>query len=131
MPRARNRGPKKRPRGKPFPKGVSANPGGRFRRTPEERALDFDMRMACRAQGPASIATLIAIRDNATATYSTRVLAACALLDRGWGRPAQTIDATINAHIIRQEISPRDEIDGRLASLAARMREDQAPKQIQ
>jgi len=42
-------------------------------------------------------------------------VAAAALLDRGWGRPAQTIDASINSHQsfaeALQEISERCQRD--------------------
>ena len=44
----------------------------------------------------ASIATLAEIRDNKSAPDSARVAASVALLDRGWGKPTQPIDAEEN-----------------------------------
>jgi hypothetical protein len=40
---------------------------------------------------------LVAVRDDANAPASARVAACNALLDRGWGKPAQTITQNINA----------------------------------
>ena len=41
MPTSLNRGPKKKPRGKPFPKGVVQNPGGRPRHGEISKATRF------------------------------------------------------------------------------------------
>jgi hypothetical protein len=41
-------------------------------------------------------ASKLEIMANADASDSARVSAACALLDRGWGKPRQTVDQNIN-----------------------------------
>lgn len=68
----------------PFKKGASGNPGGR----PKALATVQDM---ARSHTEASIATLAFIRDNPEAADASRVAASQALLDRGWGRPSQSV----------------------------------------
>jgi hypothetical protein len=48
-----------------------------------------------------AIKTLATIMRNAKAPPAARTAAASALLDRGYGRPAQTIEVTLN-HISRR-----------------------------
>jgi hypothetical protein len=73
-----------------FKPGNRANPGGR------PKAIISLVALA-RAQTAESIETLVAVRDDANAPASARVAACNALLDRGWGKPAQTITQNINA----------------------------------
>ncbi len=75
---------KKMPRGRPFKKGQSGNPGGRPAAIAEVRDL-------AREQTEKSVKALVTIRDSKKAPPAARVAAANSLLDRGWGRPAQTI----------------------------------------
>lgn len=63
-----------------FKPGQSGNPGGR----PKE---EVHVRELARQHGPAAIQALV----NALGDPRTRVAAAAALLDRGYGRPAQTV----------------------------------------
>ena len=72
------------PVGRRFKKGQSGNPGGRPKAIAEVRDL-------ARAQTEESLKALVTIRDSAKAAPAARVAAANSLLDRGWGRPAQTI----------------------------------------
>jgi hypothetical protein len=66
--------------GRPFQKGYTANPGGRPK----------GIEGLARQHTPAAISALVeSLKDP-----KTRVVAACALLDRGWGRPRQQIEAT-------------------------------------
>src|SRR6185437_13323277 len=71
-----------------FKPGNRANPGGR------PKAIISLVELA-RAQTEASIKTLVEIRDSTQAPAAARVGAANALLDRGWGKPAQTVTQTI------------------------------------
>lgn len=67
-----------------FQPGQSGNPGGR----PRE---DRELREACRAKTEKAIKTLERVMDNKKAPPAAKVAAACAILDRGYGRPAQSI----------------------------------------
>ena len=87
-----------------FVKGQSGNPGGRPGGVGEIREI-------AREHTEPAIGILVAVMNDADASPSSRVAAATASLDRGWGRPAQTIDARINSHQsfteALQEISER------------------------
>jgi hypothetical protein len=77
-------------RGRPFAKGQSSNPGGRAK---ELR----DVIQLARSRGPEGIKTLADIMNNDQAPPAARVGAATAILDRGYGKPPQTTDASVNA----------------------------------
>lgn len=64
-------------------KGQSGNPGG--------RPKDSELREAARAHTKDAIATLVSVMKNKKAPAAARVTAACALLDRGYGKPNQAI----------------------------------------
>jgi hypothetical protein len=86
---ARRKPPTGRPRGGPphtlWKKGApSPNPGGR-------PALFAELREAAQLEGPASIRKLAEIRDNPKAPYLAQIAAANSLLDRGYGRPMQSV----------------------------------------
>jgi len=72
-----------------FKAGESGNPGGRPSGLGEIREI-------ARKHTDAAIETLVKVMENAEASPSARVAAASALLDRGWGRPSQTINANID-----------------------------------
>ena len=78
------------PPGNPnWTKGVTGNPGGR-------PAIIREIRNLARKQTEAAIETLAEICSDREAPQAARVAAATALLDRGWGKPTQPIDANVN-----------------------------------
>jgi hypothetical protein len=81
---------KMQPRGKPFAKGVSGNPGGRPKRTQEE----VDLIAACKEQTPEALEVIQDLMANSS-NDRVRLAAAEYILDRAWGKPTQ-----------RQEIEP-------------------------
>lgn len=68
--------------------GQSGNPGGRPRMTDEQRVAAITARKFTLK----AINTLVQIMENHKAPASARVSAACAILDRGWGRAPQTVE---------------------------------------
>ena len=72
-----------------FAKGESGNPGGRPKGLGEIREI-------ARAHTDTAIGTLVEVMNATDASPSLRVAAASALLDRGWGRPEQSVKASIN-----------------------------------
>ena len=74
-----------RPRDPPFEKGVSGSPRGRPNR-------NHDVAELARKHSADAIATIAAIMVDASFSPSTRVMAANALLDRGFDRPPQSFD---------------------------------------
>src|SRR5262245_8168200 len=78
--------------GKPFQKGQSGNPGGRPKEIAEVKEL-------ARQHMPAAIEALVSIMNNSKASDAARVSAATALLDRGYGKPQQHIDAEIGSYV--------------------------------
>ena len=69
-----------REKGGRFRKGQSANPGGR------PKSAEAMLQLA-RRYSKLAITTLKKIAENPKAPYASRVTAAIALLDRGWGKP--------------------------------------------
>ena len=78
----RKRGP-----GKPFKPGQSGNPGGRPKIIAEVRDL-------AREQTENAVNVLTGIMNDEEAPHAARVTAANSLLDRGWGKPAQSVAVT-------------------------------------
>src|SRR5436190_16992024 len=68
------------PRGRPFQKGASPNPGGRPAQLGPLRAL-------AREHTAAALSTLVTVMNNKRAKANARVVAANSLLDRGYGKP--------------------------------------------
>jgi len=71
----------------PFKKGQSGNPGGR----PKENA---EVKELARAHGPKAIAKLAELLDGDDPRVA--VSAAQALLDRGYGKPHQSMDIAVD-----------------------------------
>lgn len=91
MAENRQQQPRARGNGRPFAKGVSGNPGGR----PKE---DGDVKALARQHTVEAIQTLAKwmASDNAKASVS----ASQALLDRGWGKPAQAVTGEDGAPLL-------------------------------
>lgn len=75
---------RKKPRGKPFQPGNSANPGGRPKKTAEERTLE----QMCRDKTPDALAVLIGIMEGGE-NERNRMAAAMAVIERAHGKPVQ------------------------------------------
>lgn len=71
-----------------------------------------DIRSLARNHTARAIETLQGIMDQPKAPPAARVAAACALLDRGWGKPNQTVDMNVRK-MIAKELS-----DDELANIA-------------
>jgi hypothetical protein len=79
-------------------RGQSGNPGGRPRKpaTVEARQVIHDVKEAARALTAKAIATLENVMEkNPKAPPAARVGAATTVLDRGWGRPTQSIEGNV------------------------------------
>jgi hypothetical protein len=90
-------------RGRSFEKGISGNPRGRPPKSLEERELAAqerkviaDVKAAARELTQDAIDTLKDAMKAPNAPWAARVAAAGHILDRGWGRPQQQIDANVN-----------------------------------
>ena len=112
-----------------FVKGRSGNPAGRPKRPPEfapntddpdsaDRRTVGNLVIEARKFSGLAVDTLVELtRDNHT--DSTGFAAATALLDRGYGRPAQSLDLHLSADAITKRLS--DMTDAELAALEQRM----------
>jgi hypothetical protein len=112
-----------------FVKGRSGNPGGRPKNPPEfapntddpdgaDRRTVGNLVVEARKYSGLAVDTLVELTKN-THTDSTRFAAATALLDRGYGRPAQSLDLHLSADAITKRLS--DMTDAELAALEQRM----------
>jgi hypothetical protein len=83
-----------------------------------------DIRSLARAHTDTAINTLAGIMREKDAPPAARVAAAQALLDRGWGKPAQTMEMTV------KRVSARDLGDDELANIATGSSEGTADPQV-
>ena len=72
-----------------------------------------DIRSLARAHTARAIQVLAGIMDQPDSPHAARVSAATALLDRGWGKPSQTVDMTV------RKLIAKDLNDDDLADIAA------------
>ena len=113
-----------------FVKGRSANPGGRPKNPPvlttgyapdltaADRRPIPNLVVEARKYSALAIDTLVELTKNKY-TAPTRYNAATALLDRGYGRPAQSLDLHLSADAITKRLT--DMTDAELAALEQRM----------
>jgi AcrR family transcriptional regulator len=90
-------------RGRSFEKGISGNPRGRPPKSLEERQVAAqerkiiaDVKAAAKELTQDAIDTLKAAMAAPGAPWAARVAAAGHILDRGWGKPTQPVDANIH-----------------------------------
>jgi hypothetical protein len=78
-------------------RGQSGNLGGRPKQpaTVEARKIIADVKAAAREMTPEALSTLQTVMNDPNAPPAARVGAATAILDRGWGRPTQSIEGQV------------------------------------
>jgi len=82
-----------------FKPGQSGNPKGRkpVSEAPNvRRKILADVKQLAKEASEDAINTLVEIMKDKAAPPAARASAANAILDRGWGKPQQTIEATVN-----------------------------------
>ena len=84
-----------------------------------------------RSHTETALRVLIGIATHPKAPASARVAAAEAILSRGWGKPAQSVEVAGPDQGPIQVESPRDTIEARLAAISARLsaHDDQDPEE--
>jgi len=87
----------------PWQPGQSGNLSGR-------RPADYNLKHLAREHTAKALQTLVDIMTNAKATHTARVAAANSLLDRGFGKPVNEINAQISTRpvIDIDKLSPTD-----------------------
>jgi hypothetical protein len=112
-----------------FVKGRSGNPSGRAKEPSPERRLEEQARrevyrevsnivVEARKYSGLAVDTLVALAKDGQ-TDNSRFSAAVELLNRGYGRPAQSLDLHLSADAITKRLS--DMTDAELAALEQRM----------
>jgi hypothetical protein len=125
-------GPKKRPRGRPFARGISGNPGGKFKDPAKARTI-LDLKQMARAYTVEALDKLVVLMRGEVKVGKTKVpvpvgvqgWAASELLDRGWGKSPQSMEIASEqtiTHVVRDDLI--ESIESRLAAIRERLRED-------
>lgn len=83
-----------------------------------------DIRSLARSHTETALKTLAGIMQQSDAPPAARVSAATALLDRGWGKPQQTVDMTVRRQIAK------DLADDELADIAVGRGEGNTSAQV-
>ena len=77
----------KQPRGKPFQPGQTGNPGGRPKKTDEERTLE----QLCKEKTTEALDTILYLMVEGQQERA-RLAAAQYVMDRGWGKAKESIE---------------------------------------
>jgi hypothetical protein len=79
-------------------RGQSGNRSGRPKRpaTIEAHKIIVDVKAAAREMTPEALSALRTVLNDTKAPPAARVGAATAVLDRGWGRPTQSIEGQVD-----------------------------------
>ena len=118
-------------------KGESGNIAGRPKRPEaiEAKKIVADVKAAAREHTQDALDTLKAVMSDAKAPPAARVSAATAMLDRGWGRAKETVDANVGvtlealllARISRRKDQPVAFDLGLISILRVSLRENPRP----
>jgi Family of unknown function (DUF5681) len=85
-----------------FRPGQSGNPNGRPR-------VLADVQKVARAHSADAIKTLSDVMNNPKTPAAARISAASALLDRGYGKPSQTVDANNTTYVVSDKPMTEEE----------------------
>jgi hypothetical protein len=85
--------------------------------------------MLAREHGPGAVAKLREIMDNPSAPFAAQIMAANSLLDRGYGRPPQSVEmyAADSGPAQTEKISAYERIKSRIDAIADRLHVDLKP----
>jgi hypothetical protein len=126
--------------GRPYKPGQSGNPNGRPKKSPEQRAVEIDARHYARGFGREAVDRAVELMRGKVEVNlgteeepkivkarvsSSTMLSACEfIVDRGYGRPQQSMDVNTTIRNIDEEAAAaRAYILSQLASIAERERE--------
>jgi hypothetical protein len=106
-----------------FKPGVSGNPDGRPKRpeTIEARRVVADVKAAARELTLDAMNTFKGAMADPKAPWAAKIAAAIAILDRGWGKPMQAVEA--NVSLFAGSDGP-DRLPHRLSFVGAEIVED-------
>jgi hypothetical protein len=77
------------------------------------------------------VENLVAIMNDQAAPHMARIIAANAILDRGWGKPPVSVEVyEADAQPQEREGSALEIIESRLAELGARLRAEENPPKL-
>jgi hypothetical protein len=114
-----------------FKPGNRANPKGRPKLDPaikaaklEAKSAIVDVRAAAKENTADAIKTLKTVMNNDHAPSAARVAAAIAILDRGWGKPMQAVEASVSI-LDQMTDNERKALLAALAALKAEENDDQ------